>query len=989
MKEKLKEAAQNQDHLKTSDILYGTVWDNASFLSEEQELQQNRRIRYAKGLLAADQINTDCDTMYIKNLLGIFSGMIITTCQDETIESFLEYRKSMPVDDIVSTPYLISTSSRWDHWIQTGTADLTRYFTEAEMKEDVYLLIKLYGSRNMPHKMLLSEQDFEAYYPQSRRAHTKMTEFLDIIFQTKNLLFLGVDFDEKSALPLAPGITKRLSVNENGKERYAVSDVSLGARLWKEYQIQPICAEGIQKLTNELCGRLHRTKLPKKELPNGNERLYADKALEEFGRYYVRRPMKGFFPKEKYDNNTDERMKQELYLLKNRILGTDDDKETPKTWNYTSIWQLAAAANNFADFYDLYKIFRMEEEAEKSRHRQPQTDSKFYEHVTANMLNDRLSRKSLELYRILFKYGEGFPWGFLPFLSDNEEELKEWKRAGIRLANSGIYVKRQHRKTIQRRMSYADSVMLSAGHEAYHERQQFQRRIGQISQQTGSSYFYPFEKVQIGIQAKDDQTMALFVKMFQKMWDILKGRREEYQQLHSLLQTETDTIFHFVIHDMDACDRELEWKPSFLYELLLESRMMPVRSESLYEIIDKIDGMETELRKMDEKRGIREAAQAGRKIFENRMYLCQIEIILLSHLLGRKKRYRTQSLQKKITCKCNKVSVLLKYKMREAVRQGNGSVPEWLFLLQLRFLIVKSDIYKRLSSVAEIERCKIGKRPDTLTMTEHKKQEKIRIKKQEDALHKMKKHLDLFEKILKDKEESSGCAYEIADVRLAHLKGQYEFKISQLYWEHRDFAQKCINFAEYKKEEEIHYQEAEREYRQALDYYDKYPSRYAMQRADVMRDMADLYCQQWKSMGGVVRIQKETCEKADCARRKCEKEVCRQRDCKKNNCETEWEERRKKIRQQCYSLLFEAYLLYRNHSDLHGIADVLQSMGNAETFEHLHEQNKRRSPFSFHQAAKDIYKELGDEWSGYVVEEFVNGVLYDRGIRTVQVERQS
>ena len=122
-------------------------------------------------------------------------------------------------------------------------------------------------------------------------------------------------------------------------------------------------------------------------------------------------------------------------------------------------------------------------------------------------------------------------------------------------------------------------------------------------------------------------------------------------------------------------------------------------------------------------------------------------------------------------------------------------------------------------------------------------------------------------------------------------------------------------------------------YKKALEYYKKYPYQYLIQRADVMRNIADLYCQRGKSE----------------------------------------EDINSKMGEQCYSYLAEAYELYRSNADLHGIADVLQSMGNAEDFSKMNKNS--RSSLSFYKVAEDIYISLGDLWSSVVVSKFKEGIV--------------
>lgn len=107
-------------------------------------------------------------------------------------------------------------------------------------------------------------------------------------------------------------------------------------------------------------------------------------------------------------------------------------------------------------------------------------------------------------------------------------------------------------------------------------------------------------------------------------------------------------------------------------------------------------------------------------------------------------------------------------------------------------------------------------------------------------------------------------------------------------------------------------------YEEALNYYNKYPHKYPIQRADIMRKLADAYC---------LKSKKFHHDNFD----------------------------------HCYRLLADAYYIYRKKADLHGIADVLFSIGEAE--ESMEICANRRSARCFYKTAADIYKSLGDNFS--------------------------
>lgn len=86
-------------------------------------------------------------------------------------------------------------------------------------------------------------------------------------------------------------------------------------------------------------------------------------------------------------------------------------------------------------------------------------------------------------------------------------------------------------------------------------------------------------------------------------------------------------------------------------------------------------------------------------------------------------------------------------------------------------------------------------------------------------------------------------------------------------------------------------------------------------------------------------------------------------------------------KKQCYEYLAEAYKLYRSNADLWGIANVLQSMGNAETIKKRGENSQSeeackengentRSMKSFYDTSIGLYDMLGDPWSSAVAKKF-------------------
>ena len=199
---------------------------------------------------------------------------------------------------------------------------------------------------------------------------------------------------------------------------------------------------------------------------------------------------------------------------------------------------------------------------------------------------------------------------------------------------------------------------------------------------------------------------------------------------------------------------------------------------------------------------------------------------------------------------------------------------------------------------------------------------------QEQALADMKESLEKAEEILNKRKKATGSLYEDLQAELNNHEGEYYFKMSQYYWENRSYGKENKGIQE---EETSNYDAAWEHYQDALSYYKKFPQQYLIQRADVMRNIADLCYWRAKS------------------------------------------EERIETKRQCYEFLAEAYKLYRSNADLHGIANVLQSMGNAEDFNTSDEGT--RSALSFYDASLGFYNMLGDKWSYKVALRFKEGVV--------------
>lgn len=81
------------------------------------------------------------------------------------------------------------------------------------------------------------------------------------------------------------------------------------------------------------------------------------------------------------------------------------------------------------------------------------------------------------------------------------------------------------------------------------------------------------------------------------------------------------------------------------------------------------------------------------------------------------------------------------------------------------------------------------------------------------------------------------------------------------------------------------------------------------------------------------------------------------------------------ISAECFENLYAAFKIYRLNTNLHGIADVLQSMGNTQSYGEFSVkiEKDKRSSFCFYNASKELYQFLGDEWSISVLGKFLKG----------------
>lgn len=750
------QAAKQEDIMELSDILFGNIWDGSSFLGEKEEICRERRNAYADALAKKEEIDLhDADEKW-KKMLKLFRYMVITTCQDETIEAYLEYEQSMPVDEMVCTPYIMTTSSTWDRWIKKENGDLLRLYSgEKNMLENVPVLVKLYGSRNMPHRLLLSKEDMEQYYPVQEDSTTELpltAAFLKIIFETKNILFIGVNFEKNHVFPLTEGIKKFLEASPGDRKRYVFHEERLSPDTKKKYHIDTILDLG--NFTEPNISQQEQTS----QQIDQSELTTAD-ILEHFGKNYIRRPLKGIFPDES-ESSIDRLMNKELKLLKKDILKLPEEYEKvelqqdcrpARKWNRSSIRKLAIAANNLADFYDLKKVFL--ESSALLEGMEEKSPYDFYETVTGKILNDRLSDKSRCLHQILEKYEKGFPLGFLKLLSEggnNEDELREWKRAGIQLTNSGIYFNLNYRKNVQKRLSYADNVMQTAGKYPKDKRKLFEYKLNETCSKSLNSFFYPVENV-IEKVVTDEDLNRYFYHLFVNLGNILKEKTKEYKQVHSLLQTETMTLFKIA---KNYPDPDLEWKPSLYYGLLLDSRMFPKKSHDGKALV------EDEIKEILEEPENQNSSQdtSDQKRWKGLIKLHLANIIIRSRSLVKEEEYEEAIEQ------CVNTEDWIK-RYESLVTAG---MSKWLFFYKMQLLFVKHKIYMRRYEVLEMEIYHIRSVRQANNGQDLEKLQKVE--------EKIKENLDTMKQELIKMEHRSGYISREFQAQYDQFQGIYYYK---------------------------------------------------------------------------------------------------------------------------------------------------------------------------------------------------------------------
>ena len=889
-----------QDYNSIAEILFGTVWDEVALLDSVRECQINLRKEYANIFRKKENANIYASDLGLGKIPEAFPGIVMTICQDELLEAFWENRRSMSVSERTWTPSDFLNPTMWNRWINFQN-ELELLSADLFMAKDseARLLVKLYGDCANPSQLLISPQDFELYYPESDiNTYAKM--FLKEIFAKKNIIFWGADtaFLEEKRVPFAPGISRLLEETPTGRrERYIFIGEEASCE-WKKYHMDKIpLSKGRDDEMYQLLDEIIRIQKSKRNKRVSNaeakEETAKDLIMEQnaardlFKKLYIRRPVHCISDHE--------------WHIIDRLISASKGG-----WNQRNIYLLSMIANNQADFYDLRKTLHAAKEREVQE--EGMTEERYIEKVLRDILEGRMGAKSEKLFRLLAAYGSGFPLGFFQLLSENEKELKEWKRAGFQLTNSGIYIQRKYRKYLHKRMEYADLIMKTAGQKFDVAR--IEKAIEELEHQLDDSYFYPLDEKYFPVTEDENaknETNGIFVKMLLNLRDILEDKREGYNHIRSLLETEIYNVIK-LIRRLD--DRELDCKSQLIYYLLRESKVAPVEDEEAGKLEEDLDKM---IAKLQENKDNTHEEEPLNYSYIVMAYLAQG--ILLS------KSCEKVNLEAAIE-KCEQAKFFFD-KYERVFLHPNRLLSRNLFNQKLEIYFLMSKIYGRISSVEEIKRCAVknGRRSE-----------------QEKALRNMEEALKKINDLLENRKKGTGNHYAESYAEYYNHFGEYKFKMSQFYMENfRDDSNDGKDQAGWKRKAMESYKEADEYYRKASNYYEKYPDQYVIQRADVMRNLAD--------------------------------------SCYRNSNDTDNDKEKKALRAKCYYLLTESYVLYRKDADLHGIADVLQSMGHAEDYSQTDMSKDRRSSLNFYDMAMNLYRQLGDEWSYHVASTFKDGAL--------------
>ena len=819
-------AIQKEDLTMLKSILFGDAWNGITFLNGHREKQGENRKKYAEWLIKADNLNIEFSKVSFEdekkekviklvnldNVLSVFPGIILTMCQDETLEAFMEYKETVHVQDNVCTPYSMVTSPKWERKLDSMLK---------KDKED-YILVKLCGSCNEPNQMLLSKHDFMTYYDSDQNIYT--VKFLKEIFKNTNLLFIGIDVDtSKGELVLPEEIGKLLKETVEGTEE-----------ITKRYLFPSMEVEKINSFLEQMAKTVSEEEkvIAKSESQEKLCLASGEQVYEEFQKLYSRRPMADI-------------SSREIDILKEDILKIDN-KQHWKIWDKPNIKLLAMVANNLADFYDLKKSLNITDSGLTRETLKKKIEEK---------IGENLSSDSFRFYQMLRKYEEGFPAGFFRLMSKDELEVKRYKIAAVQLANRGICVKGKRRKNVHKRVQFADSIMLNTIDGCEQWKRELQENIKRWGSRINESYYFASDAFVCDKNMKEDEIKLDFEKICENLNEILECKNEEYAHYRSLIETEMSQILK-IIDELDG--ERLGWKVRIIYRLFLESRMIPCTEERLFQQFRKMQEKLDELKKE-----------------ENDLAMLQYQKMMLYYAEGALNSQFKNDEKQKAALKCCKEALKIFNDLKE-----KNVLKEDVFIVGVQIYLLMSQIYCRMNKITEIE-CNKMHATDS--------------REQKELLEMMKQQLDIADQLILERKNQFGLLYGELTAQVYQKTGEYYFKIGQ-------------------------YPYALERYYQALKYYELYSQRYEIQKADVLRCMADAIYQKEKS-------------------------------------------------EKCFDYLYKAYMLYRKNIDIHGIADVLQSMGNTVKYECFDVKNKKRSDLFFYKVADELYSYLGDNWSQFVVEE--------------------
>lgn len=894
--DKMYEAVQNKDKRQMETLLFGNVWDGASFADRYREMRLERRERLAEKLPSVDRMNVEFAKWNVNHslqddsfrLINLLNSIILTTCQDETAEAVLEYERAMPIDGLnVCTPYSMLTSPKWQRRLNSclGTGVLP-----ACEDNNTPVLVKLYGRRSNPKRMLLSEWDFDAYYPPDYECEMNepyTMSFLETVFCSKNLLFIGVNEAEGNKtgegcdLDMAPGIVKLLEkTKKSGKSRFALVEDERSAFL--------NLLSALEAKVKTLFGRT----AAREEQPGEAEPKELDiKTAEQyFWELYTRRPGHKISLSEKQ-------------VLKEQILG----KDGRQLWGVFEVETLAIVANKLADFYDLKEV--LDEEWEAGNQAGGPADN--FASVPMRIIEKSLNKSSAVLFRALLIYGGGFPSGFLELIScdgDSDGDKEDVKRSAIRLVNNGLCSKGQQRKNIHKRMKYADSIMRTAGNNRIPDRATFKSDMEEVDRQVNDSYLYLteiFTKTNRDLWKEyEDEALDGLGAMCDRLMQILEQKSRGYSHYRSLLETEIPLILGIV----PKLKKSSAWKTDFVYCLFKESRLVKKELRENGDVNRLLNSLMEQLC----------ADYENRHIDEERFYRCKAKNLISQSIVW--SQSGSDRFQKKALRNCRKALFWLKN------LKGHAGIDRD-FLLKVNIYFLCAKIYGRRSTIRELKRCANGE---------------ATCPTQWELMLKMKENLDEIKQQTDMYNDSHPLSYNGIKARLDYLYGEYFFKMSQYHKENRQYGAPSPDCEG--RETESCYTQAKNYYDDAFDFYNRYPELYSLEAADVHRSIGDYYCQKAKSdsmFGGGSALE---------------------------------------ISAECFENLYAAFKIYRLNTNLHGIADVLQSMGNTQSYGEFNvkiEKNKRSS-FCFYNASKELYQFLGDEWSISVLGKFLKGAKMDR-----------